>query len=187
VSDTDATGPLVDVVLLDPLLLSYIGNEEEPGSFVVFVCGDDGAPLGKSSRKIIEDDVAERVPAGLKFKVLDAWTYDLNIGITVGVSPGFSALTVGQAVKDAVEKLVSPDEWLNFESVVRVYEVVAVASNVKGVDYVSSFEVEIPEYPDSHQGNEKLVQEISVGPQVTGYAALYAGLLPRGNVEVVTL
>jgi len=187
VSATDQTGPLVDVVLLDPLLLSYMGNEDEPGFFVMFVCGDDGEPIGRSERKSIEDDVAERIPAGLKFKVLDAWTYDINIQMTIGISPGFSALTVGQSVKDAVEKLVSPNEWLNFESVVRVFEVVAAASNVKGVDYVSSFEVEVPEYPASRQGNEKLVEEIVVGPQVTGYAALYAGLLPRASVEVVTL
>jgi len=187
VTDTDATGPLVDVVLLDPLLLSYMGNTEEPGFFVMFVCGDDGEPIGRSARESIEDDVAERIPAGLKFKVLDAWTYDINIQMTIGISPGFSALTVGQSVKDAVEKLVSPDEWLDFESVVRVFEVVAAASNVNGVDYVSSFEVEVPEYPASRKGNEKLVEEIVAGPQVTGYAALYAGLLPRASVEVVTL
>jgi len=187
VTDTDATGPLVDVVLLDPLLLSYMGNTEEPGFFAMFVCGADGEPIGRSARKSIEDDVAERIPAGLKFKVLDAWTYDINIQMTIGISPGFSALTVGQSVKDAVEKLVSPDEWLDFESVVRVFEVVAAASNVNGVDYVSSFEVEVPEYPASRKGNEKLVEEIVAGPQVTGYAALYAGLLPRASVEVVTL
>jgi len=187
VSDTDATGPLVDVVMLDSLLLSYMENNEEPGYFAVFVCGEDGEPVGRSVRESIEADVAERVPAGLGFKVLDAWTYDLGVELTVGVSPGFSATSVAQSVKDAVEKLVSPNEWPNFGSVVRVYEIVAAASNVTGVDFVSSFEADIPEYPNSEKGNEKLVEELTAGSQVTGYQAKYAGLLPRASVEVVTL
>jgi len=187
VSDTDATGPLVDVVMLDSLLLSYMENETEAGHFVVFVCGEDGEPVGRSVRQEIEEDIAERVPAGLVFKILDAWTYDIDFQITVAVSPGFNASSVGQAVKDELEGLVSPDEWLNFESSVRVFEIVAAASNVRGVDYVSSFEADIPEYPNSFKGNEKLVQEVTAGAQVTGYSALYAGLLPRASVEVITL
>lgn len=187
VNNTASAGPQVDVVMLDSILLSYMDNLQQAGQFVVFVCGDDGAPVGRSVRQAIEDDVSERIPAGLMFKVLDAWTYDLSFQLTIGVSPGFSATTVGQAVKDAVESLVSPDEWPDFESTVRVYEVVAAASNVNGVNFVSSFEAEIPTYPVSLQGNQKLVEEITVGSQVTGYSALYAGLLPRATVEVVTL
>lgn len=187
ISNTASAGPQVDVVMLDPLLLSYMENEKQAGHFVVFVCGDDGAPVGRSVRQAIENDVSERVPAGLAFRVLDAWTYDLSFEITIQVSPGFSSISVGQAVKDSIESLVSPNEWPNFESTVRVYEVVTAASNVNGVDFVSSFQAEIPEYPISLQGNQKLVEELVVGPQVTGYTALYAGLLPRATVEVVTL
>lgn len=177
-----------DVVLLDPLLNSYITANEKAGHFVAFVCDDGGEPVGREVRTQIESDIAERIPAGLKFTVLDAWTYDLSFTITIGVSAGYSATAVGQAVKDAVESFVSPDAWPNFTERVRVYEIVSVASNVEGVDYVSDIDSEIPEWPDTYWGNEKLVQQvITGGSQVTAYQALYAGMLPRATVEVVTL
>jgi len=187
VSDTASAGPAVDVVLLDPLLLSYTESSEEPGQFVVFVCGQDGEPVGRAVRQAIEEDIAERVPAGLEFKVLDAWTYDLSFTLTVGVSPGYNATNIGQAVRETIEDLVSPNNWPNFESKVRVYEIVAAASNVVGVSYVSSIEAEIPVFPDSLYGNEKLVEQITAGTQLTAFGALYAGLLPRASVEVITL
>lgn len=187
VSNTASAGPLVDVVLLDSLLASYANSNQEAGHFVVFVCDDNGEPVGRNVRTEIEQDLAERIPAGLKFSVLDAWTYDLSFTITVGVDPGFNASSVGDAVKQAVEELVSPDSWPNFSDKVRVYEIVAAASNVNGVAYVSSIESEIPEYPNSNFGNEKLVEQITSGSQVTGYSALYLGTLPRASVEVVTL
>lgn len=187
VTNTASAGPKVDVVLLDPLLASYVSQNQEPGFFAVFVCGEDGKPVGRSVRTEIEEDLAQKVPAGLKFKVLDAWTYDLSFTITVGVSPGFNASSVGEKVKDEIETLVSPNEWPNFNDKVRVYEIVAAASNVNGVNFVSSIESEIPEYPDANFGNQKLVQEDVVGTQITGYSSLYVGTLPRATVEVVTL
>jgi len=187
VTNTASAGPKVDVVLLDSLLASYVSQNQEPGFFAVFVCGEDGKPVGRSVRTEIEEDLAEKVPAGLKFKVLDAWTYDLSFTITVGVSPGFNASSVGEKVKDEIETLVSPNEWPNFNDKVRVYEIVAAASNVNGVNFVSSIESEIPEYPNANFGNQKLVQEDVVGTQITGYSSLYVGTLPRATVEVVTL
>jgi len=183
-----ASAPHCDVVMLDSLLLSYMSNNEEPGHFVVFVCGDFGLPLGRSVRTQIEADVIERVPAGLKLTVLDAWTYDIDFTLTVGVSPGYSGTSVGEAVKQAIESLVSPDVWPDFTDVVRVYEIVAAASNVEGVDFVSEINSVIPTYPNSFTGNQHLVQSIITGgSQVTGYRALYAGMLPRASVEVITL
>lgn len=187
VSATASAGPYADVVLLDSLLLSYIEGNQEPGRFVVFVSDDEGDPVGRATRAEIEEDLAERVPAGLLFSVLDAWTYDLSFTITIGVSSGFGGVAVGNAVKDAIETLVSPDNWPNFNDTVRVYEIVAAASNVSGVDYVSQIDSSIPNWPDANWGNEKLVESVSVGAQTTGYRALYAGMLPRATVEVVTL
>ena len=177
-----------DVVLMDSLLLSYMEANEVPGYFVVFVCDNDGMPVGRDVRSQIEADLSERITAGLKFVVLDAWTYDLSFTITVGVLPGYSATSVGEAVKDAVESYVSPDSWPDFSDRVRVFEIVALASNVEGVDFVSDIDSEIPEWPDANWGNEKVVQQVvAAGSQVTAYRALYAGMLPRATVEVVTL
>lgn len=189
INNTASVPISVDVVMMDSLLNSFVSNEnnEEAGYFVVFVCGEDGEPVGRNVRTEIEEDLADRVQAGLSFKVLDAWTYDLSVTITVGVSPGFNASSVGDSVKDEIESLVSPDNWPNFEQVVRVYEIVAAASNVNGVNYVSSIDTDIPEWPDSKYGNENLVEELASGTQVTGYSALYVGMLPRATVEVVTL
>lgn len=183
-----ASAPPCDVVMLDPLLLSYMDNNEIAGHFVVFVCGDGGIPVGRNVRSQIEADLAERIPAGLKLTVLDAWTYDLDFTLTVGVSPGFSGTSVGEAVKQAVESLVSPDSWPEFNDVVRVYEIVAAASNVEGVDFVSEINSVVPTYPNAFSGNQNLVQTIITGgSQITGYRALYAGMLPRASVEVITL
>lgn len=187
VSNTDSSGPLIDAVILDTLQLSYVSNNEQAGYFAVFVCGEDGAPIGRSLRKTIEEDVANRVPAGLIFNILDAWVYDISVILTIGISAGFSATTVSDAVKQTVEALVSPNEWPNFEQTVRIYEIVAAASGVNGVAFVSSVESDVPEYPDVAKGNEFLVEQLTSGTQVTGYSALYAGLLPRVSVEVVSL
>lgn len=183
-----ASASHVDVVLLDSLLTSYLDANDEPGYFVAFVCDDAGEPVGRDVRTQIEEDIAARIPAGLKFSVLDAWTYDLSFTITIGISPGYGAISVADAVKDAVESFVSPDSWPDFSERVRIYEVASIASGVEGVDYVSDIESEIPIWPNSYWGNEKLVQQIiTVGSQVTAYEVLYAGLLPRATVEVVTL
>jgi hypothetical protein len=189
-SDTDNTASAAhtDVVLMDPLLLSYMESNDIPGSFVVFVCDVDGAPVGRDVRTQIENEISERITAGLQFKVLDAWTYDLSFTITIGVLPGFSATAVADAVKDAVEDYVSPNSWPNFSDIVRLFEIVSVASNVNGVDFVSDIDSDIPEWPDTSWGNEKIIQQdIAGGSQVIAYRALYAGMLPRATVEVVTL
>lgn len=187
VSDTDATGPLVDVVMLDSLLLSYVSGNQEPGNFVVFVCGENGEPLGRDVRNEIEDDLAERIPAGLKFKVLDAWTYDLSLTITIGVAPGFNSSAVADSVELTLENFVSPDNWRGFEDTVRIYEMAGAAAGVNGVSFVSTLVATIPSYPDSLKGNQLLVEQIVSGSQIIGFSALYAGLLPRLAVEVVVL
>lgn len=187
VSDTDPTGPLVDVVMLDSLLLSYVSGNQEPGNFVVFVCGENGEPLGRDVRTEIEDDLAERIPAGLKFKVLDAWTYDLSLTITIGVAPGFNSSAVADSVELTLENFVSPDNWRGFEDTVRIYEMAGAAAEVNGVSFVSTLVATIPSYPDSLTGNQLLVEQIVSGSQIIGFSALYAGLLPRLAVEVVVL
>jgi len=180
-------GPLVDVVMMDTLLSTYVANNQIAGNFTIFVSGDDGAPIGRTQKTAIYTDVAGRIQAGLNFTVLDAWTYDIGVTITLSVLSGHVSSDVVSAVTEEIEEYISPNNWANFGTEMRLYDIVGRALSTPGVAYISSVVGSIPSYPDSHTGNQLLVSEVAPGGQITGYSSMYIGLLPRASVTVVAL
>ena len=106
------------------------------------------------------------------------------MAIAIAVDPTFVADDVAAAVVETIETAISPDNWLNWDTVVRVFDVVVEASKVSGVNYVYSVTGSIPSYPASEYGNQLLVEEDLDGSQLIGYAPIFAGLLPRVAVTV---
>lgn len=180
---TGSGGP-ADVINLSKLELFYLPNNPTPGHFVIFLSGADGKSISQDLKDTIYDDVNERITAGLSFSIFDVWTYDLNLAIAIAVDPTFVADDVATAVVETIETAISPDNWLNWDTVVRVFDVVVEASKVSGVNYVYSVTGSIPSYPASEYGNQLLVEEDLDGSQLIGYAPIFAGLLPRVAVTV---
>jgi hypothetical protein len=187
VSSTASVGEYVDVVMMDTLLSSYTENNEEPGYFAIFVLGENGLPVGRETKNIIKSDIQSRVSAGLLFDVIDASVYYLNVTATIAVRAGFNSTTVSTDVKTEIESFISPNQWPQFDSSLRIFDLVGRILSVEGVQYVSAISTSVPEYPDVPYGNSLLVQEITTGATVTSYESLYAGTLPQAIVEIIVL
>jgi hypothetical protein len=187
VSSTASVGEYVDVVMMDTLLSSYTENNEEPGYFSIFVLGENGLPVGRDTKNTIKSDIQSRVSAGLIFDVIDASVFYLNVTATIAVRAGFNSTTVSTDVKTEIESYVSPNEWPQFDSSLRIFDLVGRILSVEGVQYVSAISTSIPDYPDVPYGNDLLVQEITSGATVTSYESLYAGTLPQAIVEIIVL
>ena len=187
VSSTASVGEYVDVVMMDTLLSSYTENNEEPGYFAIFVLGENGLPVGRDTKNTIKSDIQSRVSAGLIFDVIDASVYYLNVTATIAVRAGFNSTTVSTDVKTEIESFISPNQWPQFDSSLRIFDLVGRILSVEGVQYVSAISTSVPEYPDVPYGNSLLVQEITTGATVTSYESLYAGTLPQAIVEIIVL
>lgn len=187
VSSTASVGEYVDVVMMDTILSSYTENNEEPGHFAIFVLGENGLPVGRDTKNTIKSDVQSRVSAGLIFDIVDASVYYLNITATIAVRAGFNSTTVSTDVKNEIESFISPNQWPQFDSSLRIFDLVGRILSVEGVQYVSAISTSVPEYPDVPYGNSLLVQEQTNGTTVTSYESLYAGTLPQAVVEIIVL
>lgn len=187
VSSTASVGEYVDVVMMDTLLSSYTENNEEPGYFAIFVLGENSLPVGRDTKNTIKSDIQSRVSAGLLFDVIDASVYYLNVTATIAVRAGFNSTTVSTDVKTEIESFISPNQWPQFDSSLRIFDLVGRILSVEGVQYVSAISTSIPDYPDVPYGNDLLVQEITTGATVTSYESLYAGTLPQAIVEIIVL
>jgi hypothetical protein len=183
VGGTGSSGP-VNVVNLTELDLLTIESNPDPGFFAIFVCGQNGTPISQSLKTKIRESIEERIVAGLSFEILDIWTYDLKFSISIAVDPSYIADDVVDEVKAAIETGISPDEWKNWDSVVRIFDIVVEASRIAGVSYVFAVSATELTYPATAPGNNLLYAESTNGSQLIGYAPSYAGLLPRATVQV---
>ena len=78
--------------------------------------------------------------------------------------------------------------WPNWDSTLRIFDIVVRANRVPGVSYVYSVVGDISDYSDgSMNGNENLVSTLTDGGTTIGYSFLHAGVMPRANVEVVVI
>jgi hypothetical protein len=194
VSSTPAypVGP-VDVLSMESIELGQVGDW--PGHFVIFICDQNGSPVYTKTKEDIAIDIANRIPAGLSFRILDAYPVDLNFTVTISVDPEYGAGQVALNAAEDLEQYVSPANWPNWDSVVRIFDLVVRASKVPGVSYVYSVASSVPQYTAPQfagdirvrYNNEELVQELNDGGNLLGYAMLYAGILPRASVEVVVV
>lgn len=182
---TGSAGP-IDVLSINSIEYSTQGNH--PGYFIIFACDSGGSPLSDSLKIEIRNAVAERITAGLKFELLDAYPFDVDITATVSINPEFGASSVATNIANEIESLVSLANWPNWNRTLRIFDIVVAASKIAGVDYVYSISATVPEYPAAeYPGNQLLASELNANNNLIGYQINYFGVLPRASVEVVVL
>jgi hypothetical protein len=186
VSSSGSYGP-IKVVSMNSLETGRQGDS--PGYFVIVACDSVGNPIPDSTKETMYEEIADRVTAGLTFEILDAYPVDINMTVTISVTPEFNETTVAQNVSDELESYLSLPNWPDWNTVVRIFDIVVRASRVEGVDYVFSVSPSIPSYTSGsvRAGNQNLVSTLNDGVNLIGYTILHIGVLPRANVEVVVI
>ena len=178
-------GP-VSLVALESLLLADAG--ENPGHFIIFMCDKDGIPVLRSIKDAIRTDVESKITAGLTFTILDAFPVDINFTVTISVDAEFGASTVATNLATDLETYMSVAEWPNWNSFVRIFDIVVRSSKISGVSYVYSVAPSIPTSAEgAMEGNEDLVSAVSDDGVLLGYQFLYVGIMPRATVEVLVI
>lgn len=178
-------GP-VTIRSMNSLEQSQIGDS--PGHFAIFICDSVGAPISESIKENIRSEVEQRISAGISFEILDVYPVDFNFTVTLSVASEFGASSIATNVANSIESFVSLAEWPDFESSLRIFDIVVAASKVSGVEYVYSVESSLPAYPAAqYPGNELLATAININGNLTGYNILHLGVLPRATVEVVVI
>ena len=185
ISNSGSYGP-IDVIAMESIELTNIGGDA--GFFVIFLCDRDGLPVSDAYKTTIYNDVADRIVAGLSFKILDAFPADLTFTVTISVDEEYGASSVATEVSNELESYMSLAGWPNWESTLRIFDIVVRANRVPGVSYVYSVVGDISEYSDGAMyGNQNLVSTLTDGVSTIGYSFLYAGVMPRASVEVVVI
>jgi hypothetical protein len=160
---------------------------DTPGYFVVFICDENGNPISSDLKTTIYDDVKSRIVAGLSFQVLDPIVVDVSFTVSIKVNSEYASGSVATNVGTALESYVSPENWPNWETTIRYYDLVVEAVKTLGVSGVTGIVSSVPSYVLSTvaPGNALLVSELTSGSETTGYEILYMGVLPRATVEIV--
>lgn len=186
VSSSGSYGP-IKVISMNSLETGRQGDS--PGYFVIFACDSVGNPIPDSTKTTMYSEIADRITAGLSFEILDAYPVDIDLTVTISVTPEFNETTVAQAVSDALESYISLPNWPDWDTVVRIFDIVVRASRVDGVDYVFSVTPTIPSYTygSVRPGNQNLVSALNDGINLVGYTILHLGVMPRASVEVVVI
>lgn len=177
-----------------PITLTSMNSIEQsqagdtPGHFVIFVSDSVGAPIIESVKTEIRNQIEERISAGINFEILDIYPVDLSFTVTLSVSSEYGASSIATNVANSVESLVSLQNWPDFESQLRIFDIVVSASKVEGVEYVYSVTSSLPSYPGAqYPGNELLALPLNLNGNLIGYDILHLGVLPRATVEVVVI
>lgn len=140
-----------------------------PGYITIAMCDVVGDPISNTIYDPMFADITERGVAGLAYNQYDMIHENLNISCEIVVSSGYSPSTVATNVKTAIESYLS-FEGFDFSQYVYANQLVAIASQVAGVRYVTSLTM------DSYEG---------AGTIVDGVLTLTnKGEIPIGAVDV---
>lgn len=184
-SASGSFGP-IDVIAMESLELTNIGADA--GFFTIFMCDRDGLPLTDAYKATIQADIEDRIVAGLTFKILDVFPVELAFTVTISVDDEYGASSVATEVSTVLEEYLSLAQWPNWDTTVRIFDIVVRANRVPGVSYVYSVVGDILTHGEgAYYGNENLVSTLTDGGTTVGYSILYAGVMPSGTVEVVVI
>lgn len=108
-----------------------------PGYTTIAVAGPGGTAIPGATLTAIDNDVTNRVVAGLNVTVTNANVTPIDVTITVLALPGQTASTVQANVIAALSTYLNPDAW-DWGRLVRRNELIARADTAAGVDTVLS-------------------------------------------------
>jgi len=137
----------------------------------------------------MQEDISSKITAGLDFFIMDAYPADVNLTVTISVSSGSNETAVAQALSEELESYISLANWPEWNTTLRIFDIVVRASSVAGVAYVFSVSPTIPTYESGvvRANNQLLFTAVNDGTNLIGYTINHLGVLPRATVEVVVI
>lgn len=117
-----------------------------PGYVTVALCASNGDPLTNETKTIIEQELENRLVAGLNLNLVDMTNFAVTINAGVAVEPNYSTATVSLAVSEAIESYLSITGW-DFVESIDVKYLTTIASKVDGVKFVDSITLTLPSTP----------------------------------------
>lgn len=112
---------------------------DHPGHITVAVYGN-GTPATSQQKSDLEAAMEQITMANLSVHVIDPTITQVDVTATVKAFPGYVAAEVKSAVEQALTDYLNPMQW-GWGAVVRRNELIALISNVEGVDYVDTLSV----------------------------------------------
>lgn len=109
---------------------------DDPGHVTVAVYGD-GAALSSGAKADLLAALEAAALAQLTVHVIDPTITTVDVTVSVKVLPGYVSASVQTAVAAAVNAYLDPVAW-DWSGTVRRNELIALISNVEGVDYVGT-------------------------------------------------
>lgn len=106
------------------------------GHVTVAVAGRTGTLLSDPAKTALAATLAAQALSSLTVHVIDATINSIDVTAAVVTLPGYDQATVHAAVTAAITAYLNPDTW-TWAGTVRKNELIAVASDVLGVDYVA--------------------------------------------------
>lgn len=113
------------------------GVGDDPGHVTVAVLGADGAMLAAGVRGELAAAMDAQSSANLVVHVIDPTVTPVPVTATVKILPGWAGPDVDARATAAVADYLSPLTW-SWAGTVRRFELIALLSNVPGVDFVVS-------------------------------------------------
>jgi len=117
-----------------------------PGYVTVALCASNGDPLTNETKTIIEQELENRLVAGLNLNLVNMTNFAVTINAGVSVEPNYSTATVSLAVSEAIESYLSIAGW-DFAESIDVKYLTTIASKVDGVKFVDSITLTLPSTP----------------------------------------
>jgi len=138
----DTSGASTGETFTGSYLLEFLNTIETDASdtagyFTTVVADASGGNVTSASKTEAVSSVTDRLVAGIQFSLMDPLTFNINVAVIIQVLPGFDELTVRAAVESAIETAISPTNW-QWGTVVRKNNILSLASQTSGVDYVES-------------------------------------------------
>ena len=122
------------VDLYDPTSGNNPGDD--PGHMTLAVYGN-GAPLDAGQKTDLYNELSQQAAANLQLHIVDPTINDVDVSITVVKFADADTSAVQSAIELALQQYLNPATW-DWSGTVRPNEIIALVSNIPGVDYVQS-------------------------------------------------
>jgi Baseplate J-like protein len=173
-----STVPVVKVYDLTDSSLMLFSEADAPGKVTVCVCNTNGDALTSTVKTELGDDLSDRCVAGLTISVIDMDEFDVAVNIAISVLDGFAPAEVSAAVTAVIDSYLSHTGW-DFQETINKNILIAKASQISGVKYVSSLNMVL------NVNAAGKADEEEVGGSPTGnITMLKKGVIPIGAADV---
>lgn len=196
------SGPIVvqiveDISWTQINLANSLKDKDARGCFVIFLYGDQDAPVPVIDRISIMNDLDARLPAGISRFLFDVMPVDIFAEIQIEVADGFIPSTVLQEVEATVNDYFTPTNYPEWTQFIYKNEVVSVVSRINGVKRVVEVEMTVPTYGEgpvtsttgsAYYNNDVMcLATVPSGADVAPKLEFtYAGSMPRFTSSVTT-